>query len=334
MLKAVEGKDYIIKLNDERACPLICKDSLCFIQRNYGADALSETCKIYPRNLIQLDTCAIKTLSLTCPIAAEAALFASNGMVLQQVTSTTEDMGWQLLRKNKHAKNSGLGSLVESVILGSVAILQNKRFTREERLIILGLFFDRADEIKDSDNAAAKVAELVITYQGEAFQEQVRKFLEEYSFNAEANRIFTTELLHLLAQEKKLGDVKDLLKQADTYNEDYQLWHGLLKHVYGEAIDNLWVQEFLHHGYPFRVTGSFMHNYFVYLLSYIVWEIFLFNFRKGSSEIISEDEMIMLIGMFCNISSHTRGFLDVLEKKIGDYENEPIKFMEMLIRLK
>lgn len=38
-----------IKLNSEKACPLICSDNLCYIQRNFGEDALSLTCQVYPR---------------------------------------------------------------------------------------------------------------------------------------------------------------------------------------------------------------------------------------------------------------------------------------------
>mgnify|MGYP004421668127 CR=1 FL=1 len=52
--KTADGKNYCIKLDKNGKCPLVCKDNLCYIQRNLGADALSTTCQIYPRKAVVL----------------------------------------------------------------------------------------------------------------------------------------------------------------------------------------------------------------------------------------------------------------------------------------
>ena len=39
----VAGQEFQIKLRDNGVCPMVCDDSLCYIQRNLGEDALSVT---------------------------------------------------------------------------------------------------------------------------------------------------------------------------------------------------------------------------------------------------------------------------------------------------
>ena len=193
---------------------------------------------------------------------------------------------------------------------------------------------DKADELKDESDATEQIAKLALTYQSMEFKKDISSFLVSFNFHVAENEIFMHSLLTLLSEEKQLGDISDLLKSTDRYNNEYQLWHGLLEHIYGQALDNYWVQEFIYHAYPFYVEGSFLHNYFIYLVSYKVWEIILYNFRKGIGEIIGHEEFIMLVNTYTSIMDHKRQFLHIIEQKAAECEAEPVKAMQMLLRLK
>ena len=335
IIKQDNTNRHFIKQTEEGICPLICKDNLCYIQRNLGEAYLSVTCRTYPRKLTAMNNFYLRSLSMTCPVAVSAAIFTDDGMSMQKIEHYQENnSGWKSLLRAKLPKFPYSDNLAESTILGALSILQNASYTREVRFILLGLFLDKADELKDKTNAPEQIANLALIYQSQEFRDEISDFLASFTFSTQENEVFINSLLSLLAEEKQLGDIADLLKSVDSYNNDYPLWHGLLEHVYGSALDNYWAQEFIYHAYPFYVEGSFLHNYFIYLLSYKVWEIMLYNFRKGTGEIIGHEEFIMLVNAYSSIMDHNKQFLRIVEKKAAECEAEPVKAMQMLIRLK
>lgn len=338
MTKTPNVKGHIIKLDSQGACPLICRDSLCYIQRSLGMDYLSDTCQVYPRTLHLLDNMQLRALSMTCPVAAEMALFSPHGMDMHisdiSAFAGREDNGWKSLLRTRKPAVSGTGGFAESVLLGSIAILQDASFTREARFILLGMFLDKAEELKGLPDAGVKAAVTAVAYQSGSFRREAAGMLANFTFFPKENENFMNELLSLLAKEQQLGDISGLLKQSDSYNRDYPLWHGLLEHVYGAALDNYWLQEFIYHAYPFYLEGSFLYNYFIYLLSYKVWEIMLYNFRRGTGEVLEKDEFIMLVNSYSSTVDHKAGFLKVVGQKASECEQEPVKAMQMLLRLK
>lgn len=335
MKKINDSNGYMIILNENGECPLICKDKLCFIQRNLGPAALSMTCQTYPRKLLMLGECQLRSLSMTCPIAADMALFSDNGlaMVVQQL-GNEHNNGWKILLQNEQKKKGINAALAETTIIASISILQNLIFSREERFILLGLFLDKADELKTSENAAEQILNLAIIYQSESFISEARAILSSFHFLVDDNKKFMHELLSMIAANNQIGALNTLLKQAEDYTEDYDKWQVSLENEYGRAMDNYWLHEFFYLGYPFHLEGNFMHNYFVFLLSYKVWEIVLYGYLHVLDRMMTKEEFIKLVGTYSKIMDHRQKFLPVIEKKVAECEVEPIKAMQMLLRLR
>ena len=335
MKKINDSNGYMIILNENGECPLICKDKLCFIQRNLGPAALSMTCQTYPRKLLMLGECQLRSLSMTCPIAADMALFSDNGlaMVVQQL-GNEHNNGWKILLQNEQKKKGINAALAETTIIASISILQNLIFSREERFILLGLFLDKADELKTSENAAEQILNLAIIYQSESFISEARTILSSFHFLVDDNKKFMHELLSMIAANNQIGALNTLLKQAEDYTEDYDKWQVSLENEYGRAMDNYWLHEFFYLGYPFHLEGNFMHNYFVFLLSYKVWEIVLYGYLHVLDRMMTKEEFIKLVGTYSKIMDHRKNFLPVIEKKATECESEPIKAMQMLLRLR
>lgn len=220
MTKTPNIKGHIIKLDSQGACPLICRDSLCYIQRSLGMDYLSDTCQVYPRTLHLLDNMQLRALSMTCPVAAEMALFSPHGMDMHisdiSAFAGREDNGWKSLLRTRKPAVSGTGGFAESVLLGSIAILQDASFTREARFILLGMFLDKAEELKGLPDAGVKAAVTAVAYQSGSFRREAAGMLANFTFFPKENENFMNELLSLLAKEQQLGDISGLLKQSDT----------------------------------------------------------------------------------------------------------------------
>lgn len=335
MKKINDSNGYMIILNENGECPLICKDKLCFIQRNLGPAALSMTCQTYPRKLLMLEECQLRSLSMTCPIAADIALFSDNGLAMEvHHLGNEHNNGWKILLQNEQKKKGIDATLVETTIIASISILQNPAFSREERFILLGLFLDKADDLKTSENAAEQILNLAIIYQSESFISEARTILSLFHFLVDDNKKFMHELLSMIAANNQIGALNTLLKQAEDYTEDYDKWQVSLENEYGRAMDNYWLHEFFYSGYPFCLEGNFIHNYFVFLLSYKVWEIVLYGYLHVLDRMMTKEEFIKLVGTYSKIMDHRKNFLPVIEKKATECESEPIKAMQMLLRLR
>ena len=333
--KTVDGKNYCIKLDKNGKCPLVCKDNLCYIQRNLGADALSTTCQIYPRKAVVLGDCQLRSLSMTCPVAAEEALFSSDGMVLEIIDNQNErDNNFNLVLRDLNKKRLADTKAIDSVIIGGLLILQNRDFSREERMVLLGLFLDRVDDIELGDETSDKIIDIALAYQTEKFQDEAREIMSAFFFEVEKYQQIMTKLLSEAAEQEQLGALTELQKQVDNYTVMHDKWQQSLENEYGRAIDNFWLQEFLHHGYPFRFEGSFMHNYLAYILSYKMWEIILYGYIAQVDHILKKDGFMLAINTYSRIMDHKRKYLPIIDAKAADLEKEPLKAMQMLLKLK
>ena len=65
---------YCIEPNADGDCPYLDSDCLCSIQKTFGEEFLSETCRQYPRQTLSFGEYYERSLSLVCPIAADMIL--------------------------------------------------------------------------------------------------------------------------------------------------------------------------------------------------------------------------------------------------------------------
>jgi hypothetical protein len=71
-------------------CPHLSTTGLCEIQQLLGADAIPQTCQIYPRQHWSNNLAEVKTLSLSCPEAARMALFSPASAASFERTETRD----------------------------------------------------------------------------------------------------------------------------------------------------------------------------------------------------------------------------------------------------
>ena len=141
----VHEKNFnVVKLDAKRFCPFLTKENFCGIQKKYGEDFLSVTCRTYPRISRFINGIFENSLTLSCPVAAESAL------------TSTDSMEFELVQKSFDSEKNALNvpSLPPEVLtnfldvqLEALAILKNKLFTIDQRLAVLGFFIERADEL-------------------------------------------------------------------------------------------------------------------------------------------------------------------------------------------
>ena len=322
---------FQIKLNNKDVCPLLCEDNLCYIQRNMGEDALSLTCKVYPRMVQQIGNYQFRMLAMTCPAAAEYALLSPNAMELQQISCEEDTSAWKLMAKNCNMKNVPNDLAAVHITMGGLVILQNTSYTFEQRLVILGLFLDK---VEDCQKDVEAVAGLIDYYNSDAFQQEISNLWENWQYYPVAHHQFMNGIITVLKQEKELLISSEHWQvMNDYYNNVYEERHHLVQERLGSVLERYWQHEWLFHAYPYSFSGGFLHNYFSYLIAYELCQLVIYS-TYSLDNAWAERNILDVLGEFSKSFDHKRDFSKALVKETEIFEKEPLKLMQVLLRLK
>ena len=326
---SIDRTGFEIRLNMLGDCPLQCEGTLCYIQRSMGEDALSVTCKTYPRVALQIGNYQFRLLSMTCPVAAEQALFSSNAMELQQISCKNDTAAWALTTKFCNAKNVSNDLAAVHIMVGGLAILQNTSYTFEQRLVLLGLFLDRVEDCQQDVEA---VASLIEYYNSDVFQQEILVLWDEWHYYPIAHQQFMEGIITVLQEEKLLLVSGPWQTMNEHHNSIYAQRHKLIQEKFGSALERYWQHEWLFHGYPYSFSGGFLHNYFSYLIAYEMCQLLIYS-AYALDEGWEENNILDVLGMFSKILDHRRDFSKALVKETEVFEKEPLKLMQVLLRL-
>ena len=322
---------FQIELNNKGVCPLLCEDNLCYIQRNMGEGALSQTCKVYPRMIQQIGNYQFRMLAMTCPVAAEYALLSPNAMELQQISCEEDTSAWKLMAKNCNMKNVPNDLSAVHIMMGGLAILQNTSYTFEQRLVILGLFLDRVEDCQQDVEA---VAGLIDYYNSDTFQQEISNLWENWQYYPVAHHQFMNGIITVLRQEKELLISSEHWQvMNDYYNNVYEERHHLVQERLGSVLERYWQHEWIFHVYPYSFSGGFLHNYFSYLIAYEMCQLVIHS-TYALDNAWAERNILDVRGEFSKSFDHRRDCSKALVKETAYFEREPLKLMQVLLRLK
>lgn len=73
LLNSINWREGIFEQYEKR-CSFLNAENLCDIYKELGADALCDTCRLYPRHIEEFENLREFSLSLSCPVAAKMIL--------------------------------------------------------------------------------------------------------------------------------------------------------------------------------------------------------------------------------------------------------------------
>lgn len=322
--------DFEIKFNEEGACPLLCEDNFCYVQRNLGEEALSNTCKGYPRVVKQVGKYQFRLLSMTCPVAAEKALFYSDGINIQQLSIEDDTVAWKLVANRVEKKSIGDDLTAVHVIMGGLSLLQNDYYTFEQCLVLFGLFLDRVEDCQQDLEAITGVIDY---YNSREFQQDISGLWDNWQYYETAHKQFMTGTFKILQQEKQLQSIAPWLASNINYDILYEERNHLVNDCIGNVLERYWQHEWIFRIFPFALQGSFLHNYFAYVIAYEICQLYICStydlYKTGD-----KNDILEILGSFSKMLDHREDFLNALVKKSAYFEREPLKLMQVLLRLK
>ncbi len=321
---------FEINFGKGTSCPLLCEDNLCYVQLNLGEEALSNTCKGYPRVVKQVGKYQFRLLSMTCPVAAEKALFYSDGINIQQLSIEDDTAAWKLAANRVEKKSIDDDLAAVHVIMGGLSLLQNDYYTFEQRLVLLGLFLDRVEDCQQDLEAITGVIDY---YNSHEFQQEISSLWDNWQYYETAHKQFMTGTFKILQQEKQLQSIAPWLASNINYDILYEERNQLVNDCIGNILERYWQHEWVFRIFPFALQGSFMHNYFAYVIAYEICQLYIYStyelYKTGD-----KNDILEILGSFSKMLDHREDFLNALVKKSAYFEREPLKLMQVLLRLK
>lgn len=285
-----EGAGFLIAHSGGN-CPFMTAEKLCSIQKTYGEEFLSQTCLSYPRQLVNFGAIIERTLSPTCPLAAELIL---NSKKIKFETSPVKLPKWahgKLIVGENKVPEKFLPHITE-IQFTAISILQEKRLTIDQRLIVLGFYLFQVEDF-DRRGELNLIPTLNKIYTSEEFfSEQIQMLLHSVNFQilefAENffgllkklygdEKVLTTtgnkKYIEILCRAMNFNPADDLNFQelAENYFDLLEIKKIFLKD-YEDFFENFLVNDFFGGVYPFKVGGSIQNNFAVFVATYKILE--------------------------------------------------------------
>ena len=320
-----------------RPCPFLTPEKFCEIQLNYGEEFLSQTCATYPRRTHAVGKFFERSLTLTCPVAAEMVLFTQEPMKFEFVE----------VPDKIHSKHGRIGitkvpieerdaPLAREIQITMISILQARRFTLDQRLIVLGLFLDKLQELISDKSDTDTLISLIAAYRSEDFlTEEISPLLSGFVFDAknfitfmikfighalgalrstEGERFFKAfeEVLEIHPDKKNLVYLPEIVATFEKLAADRKNF----SEKYSAFLENYLVNELFYNMYPWRfIKESLTKNFIVFLISYKIFE--LITFATVQSGLDSKEDLLLMINWFMTKTDHNpelyKRFFELLE---------------------
>ena len=238
-------------------------------------------------------------------------------MELQQIICEEDTSAWKLMAKNCNVKNVPNDLAAVHITMGGLAILQNTSYTFEQRLVLLGLFLDRVEDCQQDVEA---VAGLIDHYNSDAFQQKISNLWENWQYYPVAHHQFMNGIITVLNQEKELLISSEHWQvMNDYYNNVSEERHHLVQERLVSVLERYWQHEWLFHVYP-------------YSFSYEMCQLVIHS-TYALDNAWAERNILDVLGEFSKSFDHKRDFSKTLVKETAYFEQEPLKLMQVLLRL-
>ena len=330
-----------------RPCPFLDENKLCRIQRELGEKFLSLTCATYPRYTRDFGKYFERSLTLSCPIAAKMILLPEEPMKFEfvEVSEKIHSGGGKIGLAPVYTLKEFSAHILE-IQVAMISILQERTLSINQRLIVLGFFLDKLDELISAGCDENALVKLLSVYESKNFlAEQVPRMVRAITFNSQefirlmlviidsiyssvklgGNRKYldaVTDVLGIMPDENKFVATK---KVADNYNRLAAARKNFLD-KYSPFLENFLVNELFMNCYPWRLEESIAKNYGVFIATYKIFELMIF---AATTEISADKkDLLKLVDWFSVQFDHVKEFPQIISEHIA---GDIFELMESLL---
>ena len=326
LLNSIDWREGIFEQYDKR-CSFLNSENLCDIYKELGAEALCDTCRLYPRHIEEFENLREFSLSLSCPVAAKMILecqepvkFLEEQDEQEECEDDFEDFDFLLF--------DCLLEVREKLF----SIVQNRKIPVEKRMFCV---LRTAKNLQDA------------LYEGELFESDfisdMELYLQEEIKEFSGSFYETVQVLRkdLLRLEVLREEWKANLKAAENLFQKGEIWYMDKRERYKAEIKNTIGQEqwdiykeqllmfFLYTYFCGAVYDDMIYSKGVLSVISVFWieEITFWNWARDE-RIIEEKNILETAYRYAREIEHSDENLNLLEEIFDSdkwYEPETLK---------
>ena len=328
-------------------CAFLSEDKLCNIQLNIGSDYLCDVCMCYPRYTNNVNGTLERALTLSCPIAARMALLNKNGINFEEITENENSR--KVMISDFSFKNEGIYKHINILRDFNMTIIKNRNYSIEERLIILGMFYDKLQKMQDEkkyDGLPKLISDYIDLAESNEFKKTLSKLPKVYTIQVGLLKELADERIMTLNKEFNVRYIecytemvkgliytedKEIDEISETYKEVYLKWYKSYIDQREYIFENYLVNYMFIKTFPFIGTEKVFDNYVMMILKYSLMKMHLIGMAGYYKEGFNEEHIIKLIQSFEKVVEHSPKFIEHMYKLITDNNLNTLSYMCVLV---
>lgn len=330
-------------------CPFLNDENLCQVYVKAGEDALSDTCTFYPRTVRKIDGKLERCATMSCPEAARLALLDPAGIVLESVSEDAESRFkiHHAFETQGHAMANKAQRYFWDIRLFSLTLLQDRAYTLAERLILLGIVYQKMDALqqenrmKDLPNMLAAMENMI--HNG-AFKEQLATVPAVSQVQMRlAKELTDTKVLQGITSQRYLECLQETLQGLDyvpgstieTTLEKYEAHYKKYLTPYlaekEYIVENYLVNEYIKEMMPFGTGKSLWDSYILLSVLFAMVKLHLVG-MAGHHQGLTDELTIKLIQSFSKVVLHNKAYIQGIISTLKSSGYDSLAYMAILAK--
>lgn len=338
-----------IKMEKSGRCPFLDEKNLCKIYIHAGEEYLSDTCTFYPRMTKKVDGRIERTATSSCPEIVRLGLINPEGMAFEQYEENREEK----INISKNFDTEGHLLLNKSerffwdIRMFSLSLLQNREYSLGDRLVILGIFYKKIEELQ-VENRIKEIPALIELMDQRIVTGAYKEELEKVSTNTEIQM----KLAKVMTDKKVLEGVRskrymeclketlagigyekgekydDVVKRYDeSYNEHLSPYLKEKEYI----LENYLVNEYFKELMPFGSYKSIWDSYIFLCILYSMVKLHMIG-MAGYHKGLDDEKAVKLIQSFSKVILHNSQYVKGVIKLLKDNGYDSLAYMSILVK--
>ncbi len=338
------------KINlENNKCPFLNEGNLCDVYLNLGEQYLSNLCTTYPRIYNKINGVLEKSLTMSCPEVVRLGLLNSELMEFEEI-EFNEILG--NIKKNIDTNKPLFGKSLEKYFwdlrIFTISLLQNRNYPLEERLIVLGLFYQKVTELinEKKDNQIISIINNYMDNINNGAYNKLLKDIPSQNFiqmkilkeitDKRILRGVTNERYLECFRECLLGigyiNGEEITNISKKYTEAYENYYKPYIDNHSYILENYLVNYVFKNAFPLGDRKTVFDEYMIMIIHYAMIKMHLIGIAGYHKEDFSTDHVVKLIQSFAKVVEHNNSFIKDMYDLLECNNINTMAYMTILIK--
>ncbi|MGZ9897268.1 flagellin lysine-N-methylase [Shewanella gaetbuli] len=311
----------VIKLDKQGACPFLNSQKLCQIHDKEGEDALSYTCKTYPKRDQIIGNDKYKSVYLSCPEVARIVLFEQEAFIFSANPSGT---------KSTHQPSP---TWLEKSYEYSLDLLLNCGLTWQEALLAIGLLIKTSQEVSEGTASVDKLDSRYQQLQTMAQKGIISKQFEQIPYTETPQTQTFVAIhdalctLHSRSERQRFISINDAISTLCTEENQYSIKD--INKVWSEKVASSKIEA--DEIFTKFVIYSMFHNHFPMhekqkpeqVFQQLVIDCFMVRCYLASvfnqNQRLSNEDIVKCFQVYHVVRQHKPKFIEIIQNILKDF---------------